>query len=69
MFKLGVLVVALLSGPIAKQPTDEASYGLMCIKTGESVDGYYKVCWYNCAGSEVPIYIPVHQVCPVYITR
>ena len=36
-------------------------------KTGESIQGLYKICYYNCYGSTVAITVKATDICPLSI--
>lgn len=42
---------------------------LMCYKTGEKTSGMNKICYYDCAGSEVAITIRSNEYCPASLDR
>jgi hypothetical protein len=41
----------------------------MCFKTGETVSGTNKICYYNCLGSQTAITISSVELCPLSIDR
>lgn len=42
---------------------------MTCYKTNESVDGFYKICYYDCAGSQVAETIKATELCPYTIKK
>jgi len=49
----------------ARPPTAQTT----CFKTGESSDGRYKICYYNCLGSTVAITVGSLEFCPLSIRK
>jgi hypothetical protein len=42
-------------------------YGATGFYIGESVDGMYKTCYYDCLGDTVAITIKAYKICPITI--
>ncbi len=54
-----VCVIAIAS----VSPTLAGAFFISLTKR-EQVSGFYKTCWYNCAGGEVAVTIPSTRPCP-----
>jgi hypothetical protein len=43
--------------------------GMMCMKQGERVSGFNRICNYSCSGSAYAMTVPSSQLCPLNVRR
>ena len=72
LLAVGYLVTASVfgdSGRLARAPNGLHRAAVLCSKIDEEILGNWKICYYNCAGTQTSITIPAKQWCPLLLER